>query len=121
MKKIILLAVLVCMGTVVSAAAQDSVQTFTGKIEEIAMKTMLSPMGGSEKMVTLKLNTHPKLEFRMRASDATMIGLITSQSSAILMPNQVKGVGWKVTLTCEKKTTFGGEPVYLVTKLLKHD
>ena len=119
LKKVILLAVLICLSTVFAAAAAN--MTFTGKIVEIAMKTVLTPMGGSGKMVILKLDTEPSLEFQIRASDAKRIGLITSQSSAILLPNQVKGVGWKVTLTCDKKTAFGGVPTYLVTKLVKLD
>ena len=115
MKKVILFVVLICLGTVFSAAAADV--TFKGKIEEIAMKTMLTPLGGSEKMVILKLDTEPDLEFLVTASDAVKIGLITSRPSIVLRPSQVKGVGWKVILTCTKRSTFGGEPTYPVKKL----
>ncbi|MFZ5453703.1 MAG: hypothetical protein ACOZF2_17750 [Thermodesulfobacteriota bacterium] len=122
LKKVILLMVLLCLGVAFSAVAGDKGLTFTGKIEEIAMKTVLTPLGGSEKILTLKLDSKPKLDFRMPAKDAARYGLIdTPKPSAILLPGQVKGVGWKVKLTCDKESSFGGEPAYQVTKLEKLD
>ena len=115
LRKVFLLVVLICLGTVFIAAAADV--TFTGKIEEVAMKTVLTPLGGSEKILTIKLDTEPHLEFLVTAGDAIKIGLITSRPSTVLLPSQVKGIGWKVRLTCEKRTTFGGEPTYPVKKL----
>jgi hypothetical protein len=104
-----------------SMAAQDTGLTFVGKIEEISMKTSMGPMGGMEKNLAIKLDSKPKLDFRMTAMDASRFGLIdTDQPSAVLTPGKIKGLGWKVRVTCDKKATMG-DPYYLVTNLEKLD
>jgi hypothetical protein len=121
LKKVILLLVLICAVTVFSTAAQTTL-LFVGKIEEISLKTNMKPLGGSEKILVIKLDTKPKLDFRMTARDATRYKLIdTAQPSAVLTPGQVNGVGWKVRLTCNKQEILGGEPHYQVIKLERLD
>jgi hypothetical protein len=122
LKKVILLLALICAVMVLAAAAQDRGLTFVGKIEEIALKTNMTPLGAREKILALKLDTKPKLDFRMTARDATRYKLIdASRPSAVLTPGQVNGVGWKVRLTCNKITVLGGTPYYMVVKLEKLD
>jgi hypothetical protein len=122
LKKVILLFVLICAATVFAAAAQDSGLTFLGNIEEISTKTTMTPMGGMEKYLVLKLDSKPRIDFRVTGSDAARFGIIdSSQPSAVLTPDKIKGVGWKVRLTCNKSETLGGPPIYLVTKLERLD
>ena len=53
--------------------------------------------------------------------NAARFGLIdTDQPSAVITPGKVKGLGWKVRLTCDKKSTLG-EPTYMVTNLERLD
>ena len=121
MKKIIPLIILFMAVTVIAAGAQEKA-TFTGKIEEIAIKTTMTPVGAMEKSLVIKLDSQPKKDIRTTAADAARFGLIdTDQPGSVLKPGQVKGVGWKVRLTCEKKSTFGGEPTYQVINLEKLD
>ena len=124
LKKIFPFILMLFALTVLSAAAQDKGLTFTGKIEEIAMKTSVGPMGsmgGMEKNLAIKLDSKPKLDIRVTYRDAARFGLIdTDQPSAVLTPGKIKGVGWKVRLTCDKKTTMS-EPFYVVTKLERLD
>jgi hypothetical protein len=122
LKKIFPLVLVLVGLSVLSAAAQDKGLTFVGKIEEIATKTTLTPVGAMEKILTLKLDSKPKLDIRMTTTDAARFGLLgTDQPSGVITPGKIKGVGWKVKLTCDKKTTFGGEPTYLVTNLERLD
>jgi hypothetical protein len=121
LKKIFPLILLLFAFTGPSTAAQDTGLTFVGKIEEIAMKTSVGPLGGMEKNLAIKLDSKPKLDFRINTRDAARFGLIdTDQPSAVLTPGKIKGVGWKVRLTCDKKTTMS-EPFYVVTKLERLD
>ena len=121
LKKIFPLLLFLVALTALAAAAQESV-TFVGKIDEIAIKTTMTPVGGMEKHLVIKLDNKPKLDIRTTPQDAARYGLIdTDQPSAVLTPGKIKGVGWKVRLTCDKKSSFGGEPVYLVTKLERLD
>jgi hypothetical protein len=121
LKKIIPLIILFMAVTVIAAGAQEKA-TFTGKIEEIAIKTTMTPVGAMEKSLVIKLDSQPKKDIRTTAADAARFGLIdTDQPGSVLKPGQVKGVGWKVRLTCEKKSTFGGEPTYQVINLEKLD
>jgi len=104
-----------------SRAAQDTGLTFVGIIEEIATKTTLTGMGSTEKYLAIKLDSKPKLDFRITAMDAARFGLIdTAQPSAVLTPGKIKGLGWKIRLTCDKRTTLG-EPMYMVTNLERLD
>ncbi|MBI4642504.1 MAG: hypothetical protein HY790_01190 [Deltaproteobacteria bacterium] len=107
--------------TALAGAAQDTGLTFVGKIEEIAIKTSMGPMGGMEKNLAIKLDSKPKLDIRVTTRDASRFGLIdTDQPSAVLTPGKIKGLGWKVRLTCDKKTTMS-EPFYMVTNLERLD
>jgi hypothetical protein len=122
LKKVILLVVLICAVPVLAAAAQSKGLTFVGKIDEIAAKTQMTAIGATERFLTIKLDSKPKLDFRITARDAARFGLTdTSQPSAVLTPGQVNGVGWKVRLTCDKHEQFGGDPIYRVIKLEKLD
>jgi hypothetical protein len=124
LKKVLFLGVLICLVPVLAGAASERGLTFVGKIEEIAIKSTISPvgMGPGEKSLVIKLDSKPKIDFRITNKDAARYGLIdTSRTSAVLLPGQVKGVGWKVRLTCNKEERLGGEPTYLVTKLERLD
>jgi hypothetical protein len=121
-KRVILLLVLICVAPVVAGAASEKGLTFVGNIEEISSKTQMSGIGAMERFLTIKLDSKPKLDFRITAGDAASFGLIdTAQPSAVLRPGQVKGVGWKVRLTCNKQEKFGGDPIYMVVKLERLD
>lgn len=124
LRKVIPLIVLVCAVTVLAAVAQDKV-TFEGKIEEIAVRTTISPVGQgrTEKNLAIKLDSKPNLDISVSARDAVKFGLIdTEQPSAVLAPGRIKGVGWKVRLTCDKKTNMSlADPFYIVTKLERLD
>jgi hypothetical protein len=120
MLKRIFLLVLLLVALAVFAeatAARDTGLTFTGKIEEVAIKTSVGPMGGMEKNLAIKLDSKPKLDFRMSTGNAARYGLLeTDQPSLVMTPGKIKGVGWKVRLTCDKKETMS-EPYYVVTRL----
>jgi len=121
LKKIFPLVLLLVGLSAISAAARDTGLTFTGKIEEIAIKTSVGPLGGMEKNLAIKLDTKPKLDIRVSTRDAHRFGLIdTDQPSMVMTPGKIKGLGWKVRLTCDKKTTMS-EPFYVVTKLERLD
>lgn len=121
-KNIILFLILLSLPVMALAGTEQTTGlTYIGKIEEIAVKSVISPTGPMEKYVSIKLDSKPKLDFRVTAKDAVTFHLIaTDQPSAVLAPGKLKGQGWKVRLTCEKKTTMG-EPFYLVTNLERLD
>ena len=120
-KVIIFLMLLSIPGMVLAASEQTTGLTFVGKIEEIASKTTTGPVGAMDRYLAIKLDSKPKLDFRVTNMDAASFGLIdTAQPSAVLTPGKIKGLGWKVRLTCDKKTTMN-EPFYLVTKLERLD
>jgi hypothetical protein len=126
LKKVILLIValgVVAMlaGTVPAALEQTTGLTFVGKIEEISIKTTMTPVGGMEKFLAIKLDSKPKMDFRVPIKDAAHYGLIdTDHLSAVLTPGKIKGLGWKVRLTCNKQSTMN-DPNYLVTNLQRLD
>ncbi len=121
MKKIILLLLLLWPLTVPALAQQNTGLIFVGKIEEIASKTTMT-VGATEKYLALKLDSKPKLDIRITARVAAKFGLIdTAEPPAVIPPSRVKGLGWKVKLTCDKIVSFGGEPIYLVTNLERLD
>jgi len=79
-------------------------------------------VGATEKFLTIKLDNKPKLDFRITTEDAARFGLTdTAQPSAVITPGKIKGVGWKVRLTCDKQVKLGGEPHYMVLKLERLD
>jgi hypothetical protein len=121
LKKIFPLVLLLAALAVSADAASDTGLTFVGRIEEIAMKTSVGPVGSMEKSLSIKLDSKPKLDFRVNLKDAPRFGLMeTDQPSAVPTPGKIKGQGWKVRLTCDKKTSMS-EPIYLVTKLERLD
>ena len=122
LKKVIILLVLALLPavTVLAASEQTTGLTFVGKIEEIASKTVMGTLG-TERFLTIKLDSKPKLDFRITAMNAARFGLIdTDQPSAVITPGKVKGLGWKVRLTCDRKTSLG-DPVYMVTNVERLD
>jgi hypothetical protein len=122
-KKIFLILAMVVAPAVTALAADQSTGLiFTGKIEELALKTsMLTELGKAERYLSIKLDNKPKGDFRIKTKDAARFGLIeNTEPSAVLTPGKVRGVGWKVRLTCNKKLTLG-EPIYLVTSLERLD
>ncbi len=123
-KKIILFLILLSLPAMALAGMEQTTGfIFTGKIEEIAVKSVISPvgMGPGRKFVSIKLDSKPKLDIRVTAEDAVSFHLLkTDQPSAVLTPGKLQGQGWKVRLTCDKKTT-AGEPFYLVIKLERLD
>jgi hypothetical protein len=126
LKKVILFILSLCMvtmlaGTVLAALEQTSGLTFVGKIEELAIKTTMTPVGGMEKFLAIKLDSKPKMDFRVSLKDAASYGLIDRDHlSTVLTPDKIKGLGWKVRLTCDKKSTMS-DPNYLVTNLKRLD
>ncbi|OGP71738.1 MAG: hypothetical protein A2Y80_01725 [Deltaproteobacteria bacterium RBG_13_58_19] len=119
LKKVIPYLVLLGAFTVLTAAAQTRL-TYVGKIQEIASKTGLT-LGSSGKYLALRLDSQPKLDFRLTVEDGVRFGLIEETgTSAVLTPGRLKGLGWKVRLTCEKKATFT-DTLYWVTNLERLD
>lgn len=123
-KKIILFLILLALPVMALAGTEQTTGLiYLGKIEEIAVKSVISPvgMGSSQKYLSIKLDSNPKMDFRVTAADAVRFHLLdTDQPSAVMAPGRLKGQGWKVRLTCEKKTT-AGEPFYLVIRLDRLD
>lgn len=120
LKKIFLLLVLLFAVTVLSAADKITGLIFVGKIQEVGSKTTLTPTS-TEKYLVIKLDSKPNIDFRLTATDAARFGLIEAKGpSPIITPGRVKGLGWKVRLTCDKQTTFS-ESIYMVTNLEKLD
>jgi len=122
LKKIILLLIVIWPLTALAAGEQSMGLIFTGKIEEISSRTDMMPnIGAREKFLIIKLDSKPKTEFRITAKNAARFGLIDNEEpGAVITPGKIKGLGWKVRLTCDKKGTFG-EPYYLVSNLEKLD
>ena len=123
-KKIILFLIIFTLPVMALAGMEQTTGfIFSGKIEEIAVKNVISPagIGPAKKFVSIKLDSKPKLDIRVTAEDAVSFHLLkTDQPSAVLTPGKLQGQGWKVRLTCNKMTT-AGEPFYLVVKLERLD
>jgi len=122
LKKVILFFIVLSIPMMGLAAAEKTTGlTFVGKIEEIAIKNVISPTGPMEKYLSIKLDSKPKLDFQVTAAEASRYGLIdTDHASAILTPSKIKGLGWKVRLTCDKKFKITGE-TYIVTNVERLD
>ena len=108
----LLLAILLAW---VGAASGQATVYFRGKITEIS-KAMAMGLGKTGTFFIIKLDSKPKLDFRISQEDAVKFGLIEATgSAAVLTPKQLKGVGWQVKLTCSKEEqTFGIAPIYWV-------
>jgi hypothetical protein len=121
LKKIVLLLVLLFVVMVLSGAEQTTGLIFEGKIQEISSKTTLTPTS-KENFLVIKLDSKPNVEFRLTAADGARFGLIeTKGPSPIITPGRVKGLGWKVRLTCDKQTFAFSNPIYMVTNLERLD
>ena len=121
LKKIVLLSVLFLVVAVQSGAEQTTGLVFVGKIQEISSKTTLTPTS-KENSLVIKLDSKPNTEFLLTAADGARFGLIeTKGPSPILAPGRVKGLGWKVRLTCDKQSFAFGNPTYTVTNLERLD
>jgi len=96
--------------------------TFTGKIQEIRKGTALG-LGKRETFYTIKLASEPKPEFRLSDDDAVHYGLVDPAGpSMVVTPKMKKGLGWKVTLTCDYDPTGSlSAPVYRVKALKRLD
>jgi len=95
--------------------------TFTGKIQEIRKGTALGP-GKRETFYTIKLANEPKPEFRLSDEDAVSYGVVgPAGPSMVVTPKMKKGLGWKVTLTCDGPTGSLSAPVYRVKSLKRLD
>jgi hypothetical protein len=99
----------------VEGAAGQSLTYFTGKITEISRGTALGLMQHGNFFI-IRLDSKPKLEFRITQEDAVKYGLIRAAgSSEVLTPGQVKGLGWQVKLAVTKESAgIGTSTVYQV-------
>ncbi len=97
-------------------------KTFTGKITEIAKGTELD-IAKHGKFFVLRLDESPNIEFRLSRQDAEKYGVIAAGGEAsILTPKMMKGLGWKVQLTCDAQPTGPlKNPVYKVLMLKRLD
>ena len=93
--------------------------TFTGKITEIA-KGMELDVDRHGSFYTLRLNEYPNTQFRLSQQDAVDFGVIDAGMTAVLTPKHMKGLGWKVKLTCDGKNLGSLKtPVYKVKNLVR--
>ena len=107
-------------GALASSGA-PATATFTGKIQDIRKATALG-LGKRETFYTIKLDNKPKPEFRLSVEDAVHYGLVDPAGpSMVVTPKMKKGLGWKVTLTCEGPTGSLSAPVYRVKALKRLD
>lgn len=98
------------------ALAQGRNITFAGKIKEIGKKTKLGVLD-RDTFLIIKLENYPNTEFHISPDDAAKFGIIESAaSSPVLPPGKLKGLGWKVRLTCDNKGSLKF-PIYHVTSL----
>jgi hypothetical protein len=90
-------------------------KTFTGKITEIARGTTLD-VGKKGTFYMVRLEEHPKIEFRLAPEDAVRFGVVEAGGPAqVVTPKMSKGLGWKVKLDCDAdKTGSLKAPVYRV-------
>jgi hypothetical protein len=95
-------------------------KTFTGKITEIARGTQLN-FGKKGTFYMLRLEEYPYIEFRLAPEDAVRFGLVEAAGpTQVVTPKMSKGLGWKVTLTCDANKTGSLKiPVYKVISLVK--
>ncbi len=113
--KIILSSVLTLVLFWVAAAAGQGLAYYKGKITEISKATQLG-LGEKGTFFTIRIDTKPKMDFRLSREDAVKYGLIEAGGgSEVLTPKQMKGLGWNVRITVEKESRgLQGNPVYHV-------
>jgi hypothetical protein len=114
-KSLILCGLLVC--ALAAGAYGQAIVYFHGKITEISKTAPMVP-GETKTFLIIKLDTKPNMEFRISRENALKYGLIEAGASGFLTPKQLKGLGWKVKLTCSKEEkAFSGTPIYQVISL----
>jgi len=92
-------------------------QTFTGKITEIAKGTELG-LNKSGSFYTILLEEYPNIHFHVSPQDAVAFGVVEPGGTMVLTPKHIKGLGWKVKLTCDgEKAGSLKAPVYKVKNL----
>jgi hypothetical protein len=116
--KIILGLALIFLLGVVGPVSGQATKTFTGKIIEIAKGTELD-LNKKGSFYTLRLEEHPKIQFRVAPDDAVRFGVVDATgTSGVLTPKKSKGLGWKVKVTCDaNKTGPLDAPSYKVISL----
>ena len=93
-------------------------QTFTGKITEIAKGTELG-LDKHGSFYTIRLEEYPNIQFHVSPQDAVSFGVI-EPGGTVLTPKNMKGLGWKVKLTCDgEKLGSLKAPVYKVKNLVR--
>lgn len=120
--KIILGLALVFLLGVVGPVSGQTTKSFTGKITEIAKGTELD-LNKKGSFYTLRLEEHPKIQFRVSPDDAVRFGVVDATgTSGVLTPKKSKGLGWKVKVTCDaNKTGPPDTPSYKVISLERLD
>jgi hypothetical protein len=97
----------------------QATKTFTGKITEIAKGTELDVYKHGN-FYTIRLDEYPNIQFHVSPQDAVDFGVIEPGGTTILTPKHIKGLGWKVKLTCNPGNLGSVKaPVYRVTSLVK--
>ena len=110
----LLLAILIAW---VAAAYGQTTAYFDGKITEISKATSLG-LGETGTFFIIRLDSKPKMEFRISREDAVKYGLIEAGASGVLITQQPKGLGWRVKLTCSREEkAFSSTPIYQVKSL----
>jgi hypothetical protein len=102
------------------AVSAQTTKTFTGKITEIAKGSQLD-IAKTDIFYTIKLEEHPKIQFRLTPEDAARFGVIDKAGpTGVLTPKMNKGLGWSVKLTCDGNNLGENRaPVYKVTALVR--
>jgi hypothetical protein len=97
----------------------QATKTFTGKITEIAKGTELNVYRHGN-FYTMRLDEYPNIQFHISSQDAVEFGVIEPGGTTVLTPKHIKGLGWKVKLTCNPDNLGSVKaPVYRVTSLVK--
>ena len=120
--KIILGLALVFLIAGVGPGFAQAINTFTGKITEIAKGTELD-VGKKGIFYTLQLDEYPNTKFRLSTEDAVKFGVIKDAGPTdVITPKHSKGLGWKVRLTVDPNNLGQIKtPVYKVTALVRLD
>ncbi len=99
------------------AAQGPATQTFTGKITGVS-KGMELDLNKHGSFYTIRLEEYPNIQFHVSPQDAVDSGVIEPGGTMVLTPKHIKGMGWKVKLTCDgEKTGSLKAPVYKVKAL----
>lgn len=101
------------------AAQGLATQTFTGKITEITKGNELG-LDKHGSFYTLRLEEYPNIQFHVSPQDAVAFGVVEPGGTMVLTPKHIKGLGWKVKLTCDgEKLGSLKAPVYKVKNLVR--